>query len=94
MRHSTGRLPLISFMGRFSCASEPCQYSTYLMHPIVLFLLIHLFYGRFPFYYLLPVYLGGAYLVSEIFHKFVNQPSVALGRRVGKRRQLGERAQT
>jgi len=70
------------------------SYSTYLMHPIVLFLLIHLFYGRFPFYYLLPVYLGGAYLVSELFHKFVDQPSVALGRRVGKRRQLGERAQT
>jgi len=61
------------------------SYSTYLMHPTVLFFLIRLYYGRFPFYYLLPVYLAGVYVVSELFHKFVDQPSVMLGRRAGKR---------
>jgi peptidoglycan/LPS O-acetylase OafA/YrhL len=66
------------------------SYSTYLMHPTVIFVLIRLYYGRFPFYYLLPVYLVGVYVVSELFHKFVDQPSVMLGRRVGKRRKQGE----
>ena len=61
------------------------SYSTYLMHPTVLFVLIRGYYGRFPFYYLLPVYLCGVYIVSELFHKFVDQPAVLLGRRVGKR---------
>jgi len=68
------------------------SYSTYLMHPTVLFVLIRLFYGRFPFYYLLPVYLAGVYGVSELFHKFIDQPAVMLGRKVGKRKKLGERA--
>ena len=31
------------------------SYSTYLMHPTVMFVLIRLFYGRFPFYDPLPV---------------------------------------
>jgi peptidoglycan/LPS O-acetylase OafA/YrhL len=61
------------------------SYSTYLMHPTVLFILIRVFYGKFPFYYLLPVYLVGVYIVSELFHRYVDQPSVLLGRRVGKR---------
>lgn len=65
------------------------SYSTYLMHPTVLFVLIRLYYGRFPFYWLLPVYLVGVYLVSELFHKFIDQPSVMLGRRVGKRQKQG-----
>jgi peptidoglycan/LPS O-acetylase OafA/YrhL len=68
------------------------SYSTYLMHPTVIFVLIRLFYGRFPFYYLLPVYLAGVYGVSELFHKLVDQPSVMLGRRVGKRQKQGARA--
>jgi peptidoglycan/LPS O-acetylase OafA/YrhL len=78
------RGPLLVRLGALS-------YSTYLMHPTVLFVLIRLFYGRFPFYYLLPIYLAGVYLVSELFHKFVDQPSVMLGRRVGKRHKQGER---
>jgi peptidoglycan/LPS O-acetylase OafA/YrhL len=68
------------------------SYSIYLMHPTVIFILIRLFYGKFPFYYLLPVYLVGVYGVAELFHKFVDQPSVMLGRRVGKRPKLGEQA--
>jgi peptidoglycan/LPS O-acetylase OafA/YrhL len=68
------------------------SYSTYLMHPTVSFVLIRLFYGRFPFYYLLPVYLAGVYVASEVFHKFVDQPSVMLGRRVGRRQKQGAQA--
>ena len=68
------------------------SYSTYLMHPTVMFVLIRLFYGRFPFYYLLPVYLVGVYTVPELFHKFVDRPSVMLGRRVGKRQRRDARA--
>lgn len=68
------------------------SYSIYLVHPTVLFVLIRLFYGKFPFYYLWPVYLVGVYIVSEIFHRFVDQPSVMLGRRVGKRQKSREPA--
>ncbi len=43
-------------------------------------------------YYLLPAYLAGVYAVSELLHRFIDQPSVMLGGRVGKRKKLGEQA--
>jgi peptidoglycan/LPS O-acetylase OafA/YrhL len=58
------------------------SYSTYLVHGIVLFVLIRLFFGRIHFYYLLPAYLVGVYLVSEAFHALIDKPSVLLGRRL------------
>ncbi len=61
------------------------SYSTYLMHPTVLFVLIRLYYGKCPFYYITPLYLAGVYIVSELFHKFADQPSIMLGRRVGRK---------
>ncbi len=87
----TGRLrrilrwPILVRVGALS-------YSIYLMHPTVLFVLIRLFYGKLPFYYLWPVYLVGVYVVSELFHKFIDQPSVMLGRRVGRQQMWSEQS--
>ncbi len=60
------------------------SYSTYLIHGTVLFFLLRANNGRVPFVYLLPVYLLLTYLSSELFHWLVDQPSLRLGRKVGK----------
>jgi len=69
------RHPILLRMGALS-------YSTYLIHGVVLFALIRLFFGRVPFYYLFPAYLIGVYVVSELFHALVDKPSLLLGRRL------------
>ena len=57
------------------------SYSTYLLHKTVLFALVRAFYGRIPFPYLLAPYLVLVYVLSEVFHKLVDQPAVLLSRK-------------
>lgn len=59
------------------------SYSTYLLHGTVLFFLIRMFYGKAHFLYLLPLYLGVVYFVSELFHWAVDRPSILLARHAG-----------
>jgi peptidoglycan/LPS O-acetylase OafA/YrhL len=69
------RNPLIHHLGKIS-------YSFYLMHGVVLFVMIHTLYGKVAFLNLLPVYLAGTFIVSEIFYRFVEKPTMDLGRRL------------
>jgi peptidoglycan/LPS O-acetylase OafA/YrhL len=64
-------LGLPRFLGRIS-------YSLYLIHVTVLFVLLHFFAGNRPL--LLAIYLAGAIACAHILWKFVEQPSIQLGK--------------
>jgi peptidoglycan/LPS O-acetylase OafA/YrhL len=68
----------LQYLGRIS-------YSLYLVHAIVLLALLHLFYGRLPLAVLLialwPLSLG----LATLGERYVEQPSIALGRRLTQR---------
>ena len=61
------------------------SYSAYLVHATVLFTFIRLCYGHAYFPWLFPLYILLTYLLSEIFHRLFEQPSTALGRKLGRR---------
>jgi peptidoglycan/LPS O-acetylase OafA/YrhL len=79
----------LQYLGRIS-------FSLYLVHAIVLLALVHLFYGHLPVAVLLialwPLSLG----LAALGERYVEQPSIALGRRLTQRnptvvrRSLGE----
>ncbi len=69
----------LQYLGRVS-------YSLYLVHAIVLLALLHLFYGRLPLAFLLvalwPLSLG----LATLGERYIEQPSIALGRRLTRRK--------
>jgi peptidoglycan/LPS O-acetylase OafA/YrhL len=58
------------------------SYSLYLIHGTILFVLIHTLLGRVPMGVLLLIYLSVTLLVTEIFHRIIERPSMLLGRRL------------
>ena len=68
------RLP--TFLGRIS-------YSLYLIHVTVLFVVIHFFGGNRPL--VLFLYLTAALATAQVLWKFVEQPSIQLGKRLSQK---------
>jgi peptidoglycan/LPS O-acetylase OafA/YrhL len=60
------------------------SYSLYLIHGTVLFSLIKLFYGHLPLLFIFPVYIGITLVLTETFHRYIERPSMLLGRRLGR----------
>jgi peptidoglycan/LPS O-acetylase OafA/YrhL len=58
------------------------SYSLYLIHGTILFILIHTLLGRVPMSILLLIYLTATLLVTEIFYRLIERPSMLLGRRL------------
>jgi peptidoglycan/LPS O-acetylase OafA/YrhL len=73
--HSFLTTPAIHHLGQIS-------YSLYLIHGTILFVLIHTLLGHVQMSRLLPIYLFGTLLVSEIFYRLVERPAMLLGRRL------------
>ena len=67
--------PVLQWLGRIS-------YSLYLTHVIVLLATIHLLYGTLPLAVLLPMVIVLALVVAHVFNLLVEQPAIALGRRL------------
>jgi peptidoglycan/LPS O-acetylase OafA/YrhL len=60
------------------------SYPIYLVHPFVLLLLTH---TDWPTWAFLPCLIGGALLLAELTHRFVERPGIDLGRMLEKRRE-------
>lgn len=73
--------PFVKRLGEIS-------YSVYLIHYPIVFVLIRLFYGKFPFVFMLPVYLIAVYLASALLYRTVEVPAIALGRRLTRQRAV------
>jgi peptidoglycan/LPS O-acetylase OafA/YrhL len=58
------------------------SYSLYLIHGTILFVLIHTLFGRVPIGILLLIYLSATLLVTEIFYRLIERPTMLLGRRL------------
>jgi peptidoglycan/LPS O-acetylase OafA/YrhL len=58
------------------------SYSLYLIHGTILFVLIHTLLGRVPTSILLLIYLSVTLLVTEIFYRLIERPTMLLGRRL------------
>ena len=58
------------------------SYSLYLIHGTILFILIHTLLGRVPMSILLLIYLSVTLLVTEIFYRLIERPTMLLGRRL------------
>jgi peptidoglycan/LPS O-acetylase OafA/YrhL len=58
------------------------SYSLYLIHGTILFVLIHTLLGRVPMGILLLTYLTVTLLVTEIFYRLIERPTMLLGRRL------------
>jgi peptidoglycan/LPS O-acetylase OafA/YrhL len=58
------------------------SYSLYLIHGTILFVLIHTLLGRIPMGALLLIYLTVTLIVTEIFYRLIERPTMLLGRRL------------
>lgn len=58
------------------------SYSLYLIHGTILFVLIHTLLGRIPMGVLLLIYLTVTLIVTEIFYRLIERPTMLLGRRL------------
>jgi peptidoglycan/LPS O-acetylase OafA/YrhL len=58
------------------------SYSLYLIHGTILFVLIHTLFGHVPFGILLLIYLSATLLITEIFYRLLERPTMLLGRRL------------
>jgi peptidoglycan/LPS O-acetylase OafA/YrhL len=58
------------------------SYSLYLIHGTILFILIHTLLGRVPMSILLVIYLSTTLLITEIFYRLIERPTMLLGRRL------------
>jgi peptidoglycan/LPS O-acetylase OafA/YrhL len=58
------------------------SYSLYLIHGTILFVLIHTLLGRVPMGALLLIYLTVTLIVTEIFYRLIERPTMLLGRRL------------
>jgi peptidoglycan/LPS O-acetylase OafA/YrhL len=67
------------------------SYSLYLVHGTTLFVLIHTLLGRVSMSRLLLIYLFTTLLLTEIFHRLIERPTMLLGRRLTTRHGLPPR---
>jgi peptidoglycan/LPS O-acetylase OafA/YrhL len=58
------------------------SYSLYLIHGTILFVLVHTLLGHVPMSRLLLIYLSATLLVTEIFYRLIERPTMLLGRRL------------
>lgn len=58
------------------------SYSLYLIHATILFALIHTLFGHVPMSVLLLIYLTLTFIVTEIFYRLIERPTMLLGRRL------------
>ena len=70
--------PVCQFLGKIS-------YSIYLLHATVLFALLHLCYGKVPTPLLFLIYVAIVVAGSSVFYKYVEEPAMEIGRRIGDR---------
>ncbi|SDD49399.1 Peptidoglycan/LPS O-acetylase OafA/YrhL, contains acyltransferase and SGNH-hydrolase domains [Paenibacillus sp. UNCCL117] len=63
----------IRFLGKTS-------YSMYLWHEVILFSLIHVFYGKIPLWVISLSTIGSSLLVSGVMYKIFEEPTIKLGR--------------
>ena len=68
------------------------SYSLYLVHGTILFVLVHTLLGRIPMVFLLLLYLATTFLVTEIFYRLIERPTMLLGRRLTTPTELPEMA--
>jgi peptidoglycan/LPS O-acetylase OafA/YrhL len=68
------------------------SYSLYLVHGTILFVLVHTLLGRIPMVFLLLLYLATTLLVTEIFYRLIERPTMLLGRRLTTPTELPEMA--
>jgi peptidoglycan/LPS O-acetylase OafA/YrhL len=61
------------------------SYSIYLLHFIVLLTFFHLFYGRLPLLAIFAICFAVVIAFSYVFYRFVEKPSIQLGRRISGR---------
>jgi peptidoglycan/LPS O-acetylase OafA/YrhL len=61
------------------------SYSLYLVHVVILFALVRSLGGRVPLPAIVATVPPVAFLVSALFFKFIELPSIALGRQLGQR---------
>jgi peptidoglycan/LPS O-acetylase OafA/YrhL len=78
--------PAIHHLGEIS-------YSLYLLHGTVLFTLVHTIYGRVSIVTLLLVYLAITLVVTGIFYRLVERPTMLLGRRLAAPRKITSASQ-
>jgi peptidoglycan/LPS O-acetylase OafA/YrhL len=64
------------------------SYSLYLIHGTILFVLIHTLLGRVSMGVLLLIYLTVTLIVTEIFYRLIERPTMLLGRRLAARRPI------
>jgi peptidoglycan/LPS O-acetylase OafA/YrhL len=62
------------------------SYSLYLVHGTVLFALIHTCLGRIPLYAIFVIYLAVTLLLTEVFYRCIERPTMLLGRRLTARK--------
>jgi peptidoglycan/LPS O-acetylase OafA/YrhL len=70
---------------RWALVLGEISYSLYLLHLIVMLTLLHVAYPRWPLAVLLPCSLVISLAASAWFHRWVERPSMALGRRLAGR---------
>jgi peptidoglycan/LPS O-acetylase OafA/YrhL len=69
------------------------SYSLYLIHGTILFALIHTLMGRVRMDVLFLIYIAITLIVTEIFYRLIEHPSMLLGRRLtASRRTLSQKA--
>ncbi|RJS92180.1 acyltransferase [Salinisphaera sp. Q1T1-3] len=66
------------YLGRIS-------YSLYLFHPLVLLAMLHVFAGHVPLGWLLAAILVMSFVISDLAHRTIEQPAVALSRTAAAR---------
>jgi peptidoglycan/LPS O-acetylase OafA/YrhL len=60
------------------------SYSIYLLHSAVIFILIHLLYGRLPLLIIFPICLAIVIPASWVFYRCVEVPSIDMGRKLSE----------
>ena len=65
------------------------SYSLYLIHVPLLVAAVHLTYGRLPLGVTIPAVIAASLLIAELMHRFVELPSIRLGRVLAGLRRPG-----
>lgn len=71
------KISMLKFLGSIS-------YSLYLIHPIVLLAIVHLFGNEMRLKFLIPVVVITSILVATFMYKLIEIPSMKLGRQISK----------
>lgn len=73
----------VQFIGEIS-------YSLYLVHPIVLLTTVHIFYGKIPVPLILLISFLFTMVVSVLCYKFIEIPSIKIGRKLATKNSRGD----